>query len=217
MATYAELQQKVATDLNRPDLLAAVPPSTVAVIPEKIQSRIAYFSKALFAPSAQLDYSITTVAHQNIYPIPVGMQSLTNVRFMMGSIWLPVLRVSYEAILAMDVINPPFVSIPSVFAQRGLTFRLFATPDRAYPLELECNLSPPPPVDATDTNFWTNDGPNDAGALILAATCEEICRRVINDSQRADQNYAPSRMREEVSLQDWTTRLEGPMQLSGYW
>jgi hypothetical protein len=212
---YAGLQQRVATDLNRPDLLLPVPPSTIAVIPEKIQSRIAYFSKSLFAPSAQLDYSITTVAHQNIYPIPSGMQSLTNVRFMLGSIWLPVIRVPYELILAVDVINPPFVSIPSMFAQRGLTFRLFATPDRGYPLELECNLSPPPPVTGTDVNFWTNDGPNDGGNLIVPATCEEICRRVLNDIPRADQ-YMVARIREETALQDMALRMEQPLQMQGY-
>ena len=44
---YAALQQRVATDLNRPDLLAPVPPSTEALIPSRIQDRIAFFSKAL--------------------------------------------------------------------------------------------------------------------------------------------------------------------------
>jgi len=197
-------------------LLQPIPPNPVAVIPDKIQDRIAFFSKSLFAPSAQLDYSITTVRAKNIYPLPAGMQNLTGIRLMMGSVWIPIKRTSYEAILASDVVNPPFITLPSVFAQRGTTFRLFATPDRNYPLELQSNNSPPPPVDATDANFWTDDGPTGAATLIAAAACAEILRRVINDMERADQ-FDAIRGREEASLQELAIRLEGPMTLVPYW
>lgn len=213
---YQQLQERVANDLNRFDLLTAVPPSTVPVISTMIQDRIAFMSKALFAPSAQLDYTITTIRAQNIYPLPAGMQCLTGIRLMLGSVWIPIARTSYEAILASDVVNPPFITLPSVFAQRGTTFRLFATPDRNYPLELQSNNSPPPPVDATDFNFWTDDGPTEAATLIAAAACAEILRRVINDVPRADQ-FDALRGREEASLQELAIRLEGPMVLAGWW
>ncbi len=210
------MQNRVAGDLgNRFDLLLPVPPNPVAVIPDKIQDRIAFFSKSLFATSAQLDYSITTIRAQSIYPIPAGMQNLTGIRFMLGSIWLPLVRMPYEHILAVDVINPPFMTIPSVFAQRGTTFRLFATPDKNYPLELQDNLSPPPPINPTDRNFWTDDGPNGAAILIAAAACAEILRRPLNDPVKAEQ-FEAIRQREEASLQEYTTRLEGPMVLQGY-
>lgn len=206
----------MAGDLgNRFDLLNPVPPNPIALIPAKIQDRIAYFSKALFAPSAQLDYSITTIRSQNIYPIPAGMQNLTGIRFMLGTIWLPLHRVPYEHILAVDVINPPFTTIPSIFSQRGTTFRLFATPDRAYPLELQTNNSPPPPVNPTDANFWTDEGPNGAATLIAAAACAELARRPLNDAAKADQ-FDAIRAREEASVQDLTIRLEGPLILRGY-
>ena len=77
------------------------------------------------------------------------------------------------------------------------------------------NAGSPPPVNPTDSNFWTDDGPNGAAILIAAATCAEILRRPLNDPVRADQ-FDAIRQREETSLQEQTTRLEGPMVLQGY-
>lgn len=181
-----------------------------------MQDRIGAYQKSLFAPSQQLDYSITTVAHQNTYRMPAGMQALIGIRLMMGSIWLPLERVPMETILGIDVVNPPIVTLPSLFAQYGMSFRLYATPSQAYPLELMVNNSPPAPVADTDANFWTDTGSTGAGTLILLSTCAEICRTTLNDAAKADQFSAMVERREEPSMQELTQRLAGPLRVEPY-
>lgn len=213
---YLALQNAVAGDLNRFDLLTPIPPNPAAVIPTKIQDRISYYAKSLFHPSDQLDYSITCVRGQSVYLLPQGMQSLFHVRLQMGGIWLPLQRTRYEYILDTDVLSPAFLSLPWCFAQYGDTLRLFATPDNPYPLELMGNMSPPPPVAPTDQNFWTDDGPKGAATLIILSTCADICRRTTHDTARADQYEALATSREAVALQELEGRLDGPVVMQGY-
>jgi hypothetical protein len=221
---YSELKNRIAGELNRFDLLIPIAPNPNAVIPTFVEDRIGYYQKSLFSPSDQLDYSITTVPGQSIYPIPDGMQSLFHVRLMLGGnaglggggIWLPLQRTKYEYILDNDVISPAFETLPWCYATYGDTIRIFATPDNAYPLELMGNLSPPPPVAETDQNYWTDDGPRGAATLVILATCADICRRTIHDFARADQYEALATTRENASLQEIHQRLEGPTILQGY-
>jgi len=220
---YSLLQNRIAGDLNRFDLLAPIPPNPLAVIPTIVEDRISYYCKSLFAPSDQLDYSITTIPGQNMYPLPAGMQCVYKIRLMYGSgvlgsggVWLPLQRTRWEYILNNDVLTPSFQTLPWCWAQFGEMIRLFATPDNAYPLELMGNLSPPAPVDATDDNFWTDEGPKGAATLIILATCADICRRTIHDYARADQYEALATVREQQALQEVHQRLEGPVVLEGY-
>ena len=221
---YQQLLDRVADELNRYDLLAPLPPAKTAIIPTQVGDRIEFFCKSLFSPSEQLDYSITTIAGQSSYPIPRGLQSIVSVRLLLsgvqqslgaGGVWLPLPRKRYEYILANDILSPPFRTLPWCFAQFGDTIRIFATPDNAYPLELMANLSPPPPVNPTDENYWTDDGPRGAATLIIVSACAEICRRVLHDYERADQ-YQALVAREEPSLQQVAQRLDGPMEIVGY-
>ncbi len=213
---YATLKNLVAMELvNRFDLLTPVPPSPLALIPAKIQDRIATYQKSLFLTSEQLDYSVQAIAGRSIYPVPAGTQSILNIRLMLGSIWIPIRRVSYEYILAQDVINPPFRTIPSDFAQFGDTFRLYPTPDTNYPLELMCNLSPPPPAADNDINFWTMIDGTAAGTLILKAACAEICFGAIADPQRGAL-FAARAKEEEDSLTQRAERMAGPLFIEAY-
>ena len=211
--TYADLQQSVATRLNRPDFLAAVPPSTQAVIPTFIQDRILYYQKALYAPSELLDYSITTIQGQSIYVLPLGMQALFRVRFLLGSIWVPLARVErYDDLLQVDVVNPPILTLPSLWATYGQTLRLYPTPVQAYPIEIMGNGAPPAPVLDTDDNFWTEE----AATLIIKASAAEICSDVINNPTRAAVFAGGARI-EAHSLLEYTQRLRGPTFIQPHW
>ncbi len=219
------LQQRVAGELNRFDLLQPLPPDPFPVIPTYIDDRIGFYQKALFSPSNQLDYSITCIPGQSTYPIPRGLQSIVHVRLLLngmqgtlgsGGVWLPLPRKRYEYILNNDILSPAFQTLPWCYAQYGDTIRIFATPDNAYPLELMCNESPPAPEAPTDENYWTDDGPRGAATLIILSACADICRRVIHDFERADQYQALVTARESPSLQEVSQRLEGPMAVEGY-
>lgn len=214
--TLADLQQQIATRLNRPDLLQAVAPSTIAIIPATISDRIRFYQKALFSPSEQLDYSITCIPGQSIYSLQ-NYPSLKNVQAILGvrllqSVWLPLSRVNwYEQILWVDVVNPPFQSLPAWWATYGQTLRVYPTPGAPYPLELMCNAAVAEPVLPTDENFWTDQ----AATLIMEATCADICRLFINDEARATQHQWATE-REAKTLRDYTGRLRGPMIVQSY-
>jgi hypothetical protein len=211
--TYGELKQQVATRLNRPDLLTAVPPSTVAIIPSMVADRIRFYQKALYAPSETLDYSITCIPGQSIYPFApypslVNVQSVLNVRLLLG-VWIPLTRAPwYEELLAVDVVNPPFQTLPAYWATYGETLRLYPTPGQPYPLELMVSAAPPEPVNDSATNFWTDK----AATLLIEATCADICRLVLNDEARATQHQWATE-REAKSLRDYTARLRGPFMI----
>ncbi len=210
--TYLELQQAIAGRLNRPELLTPIPPATTAIIPDFVQDRVTYYQKKCFAPSEQLDYSITTIASQNTYPMPTWTQAIRGVRLLLGSIWIPLTRADwYWDMLISDALNPPFVTLPAYWRQFGQAIRLYPTPNIAYPLELMSNASPPAPVDPADSNFWTNE----ARTLIIVASMVEICEQQLSDFDRADRLRRPL-AREEQSMLDYTRQLEGPSQIRSW-
>lgn len=207
--TYNELQQRIATRLNRPDLLLPVAPALTAVIPDLVQDRILYYQKALYAPSEVLDYSITTIPSQSIYFLSTGMQALFRVRLLLVNIWIPLTRVDfYSDILMADVLSPPFITLPSYWATYGQTIRLYPTPNLPYPIEIMGNASPPAPVNPNDDDFWTEE----AATLIIEAACADICRLVLNDEERANRHQLAVG-REQHSLLEWSQRLRGPTQI----
>jgi len=209
--TLGELKENIATRLNRPDLLTAVSPSTIAIIPMFVSDRIRYYQKSLWTPSEVLDLSVTTIPSQNTYafaqyPNLVGTQWINNIYLLQGSIWIPLARTDwFSDILEADVLEPPFVSLPSWWSVYGPAFRLYPTPSAPYPLKIECCLSPPEPAADDKSNFWTEE----AATCIIEAVCADICRLTLNDDARATAHQWAAQ-READSLTQKTRRLRGP-------
>ena len=210
--TYAELLQSVATRLNRFDLLTPVPPSSEAVIPSFIQDRVLFYQRALYSPAEQLNYDLTCIPSQNTYMLPPGTQAVHYVRLLQGSIWIPLRRADwYQTILNVDALNPPFITLPYVYATYGQAIRLYPTPAFPYPLELMVDAAVPAPVNDADVNWWTSE----AQTLVAEAACADICRAVLNDLPRAEEHEKLA-AREHQSLKSFTQRLRGPSQISPY-
>lgn len=199
----AAVQQRL---LQRTDLSATV-------IPGFVQDRILYYQKALYAPSEQLDYSVSLITGQSIYPLPVGTQTVLGARFLLGgTIWIPMVRAPWlKDVLAADVLNPPFESVPTYYCPMGQTLRIYPTPVTVYPLELYINASPPAPVLDTDENWWTRE----AQTLIIEATCADICRLYLNDDEQA-MRHDLATAREHAALAGYTMNLKGPGLIRGY-
>ena len=212
-----ELKQQIATRLNRFDLLTAVPPSTIPIIPAMVSDRILFFQRSLYSPSQTTDYSIVCIPGLNqyplnVYPALVNVQSITNIRLLLNNIWIQLRwEPFYSQFLEVDVINPPLQTLPSRWHVRGQMLRIFAAPNQPYPLELTCSAAPPEPATDIDSNWWTLS----AATLLIEACCAEICRTTLNDDARSTQHeYAAQR--ENRSLQDYTRRLRGPLRMRPY-
>jgi len=157
-----------------------------AVIYDFSQKRFNYWAGFYFYASNTQDTSITTTPGQIYYNLPGTMRNVRMIRLNMGSVWLVLDKANFNGIydiLQSDVTIPPITTLPSSWAQFGLTFRLFPVPDRAYNLELTGNNAPPIPTLDQDENFWTEDA--DAGQLIVADTVAYIFKEYLGAPDRA--------------------------------
>lgn len=164
---WGELLQAIPYRLNRDDL----PPDFVL---EMALERISFYSPLLFLPAETVNYSITLQPGQQFYQLPEGAQNIRYVRVLYNGIWQVVPPRPYREILDMDVLQPPFTTLPvSAWATLGNQLRIYPAPDQQYPLELTMWGLIPPPTDPSDTtNFWVLDG----RVLLINSTCGEICR-----------------------------------------
>jgi hypothetical protein len=127
-------------------------------------------------------------------------------------IWIPVDEVPYLRILDIDPLAPPFQTIPSQWGPFGNQFRLYPTPDAAYPLELTGMGGPSAPQLDTDVNAWTQD----YATLIINDTCAEIYDGYLHNPDRADR-YRQLAMREKnrLSKESWDLG-SGPKIIKGH-
>lgn len=170
--TWQELLTAVAFRLNRPDL-----PSDF--VREMALERVSFYGPQIFQPAERTDDSITTQPGQYFYQLPSGTQRVNFVRILYGGIWIPVTLVDqYNDILMVDVLQPPFTSVPVSLAKvYGNQIRLFPTPNAQYPVELTLMGTPPAPTDDNDdTNFWVTDGQ----VLEINATMLAICSEYLD-------------------------------------
>ncbi|SRR6266851_1157420 len=169
---WGDLKQTIPFRLNRPDL-------PDAFVEEMAFERVDFYAPQLFTPSEQTDDSIITQPGQYFYRLPAGTQKVTFVRLLYNGVWIPVpIADSYNQLLAVDVLQPPFTSLPvSLCRVYGNQLRLFPTPNAQYPVELTLlGTIGAPTVDTDDTNFWVTDG----RMLLINATCAEICAEYLD-------------------------------------
>lgn len=174
--SWSDLQSAITFRLNRPNL-----PTDFVL--EMLYEQIGYFGPTLFQPAEVTDTSITTSPGVQFYALPSGCQKVTYVRVLYNGVWIPVgIADSYNEILAADVLQPPFTSLPVTLCRvYGTNIRFFPTPNGQYPVELTMMQTPPAPTDDTDeTNVWVADLL--MRRLLINATCAEICREYLNIS-----------------------------------
>lgn len=174
--TWADVQAAIPFRLNRPTL-----PTDFVL--EMLYERIGYFGPLCFQPSEVTNTDIVTAPGVQFYALPSGTQKVTFVRVLYNGVWIPVsMPNSYNEILEADVLQPPFTSLPVTMCRvYGTQIRLFPTPDGQYPVELTLMQTPPAPTQDTDeTNVWVADSL--MRALLINATCAEICREYLDIS-----------------------------------
>ena len=218
--TYAQIRARIAGELNRDDL-DTVPLSDSSVIHQFFLDRVLYYSKEFFYSAQFVDTSKSTVAGNPWVDLPDGWQQVNFVKLLLGSTWLPVgdgRPVPYVTIAALDTVSPSVRAIPSMYALYQnptggkMALRFYATPDAVYQLDLTMDKPPAAPSADSDVSFWTTD----AQTLMIAAVCEEICRRRINRPMKAEQ-HANVREAQELSLNSKSIRIAGGLQARPHW
>lgn len=208
--TFGTLLQKVASRLNRDDL--------DSVIREVARERIAYYGDEVYYACQFYDHSITTTPGQNFYDIPSGWEQLNSVRILQGTattgIWLTLREMDYEFINDLDNLEPPLRSIPAYWClfgspltpgQSTRALRLWPTPGTTYLVELSMDRAPAIPADDA-VNFWSDD----AGNLILYATCAEMCRvHISNPLKKIEFDEAEGRERRSLESKSIRSRSGG--------
>jgi hypothetical protein len=170
--TWLELLNQVSFRLNRPDLPADF-------VRHMAEERVTFYGPQIFQPAEGTNDSITTQPGQYFYQLPSGTQRINFVRILYGGIFIPVTLVdNYNDILMVDVLQPPFTSVPVSLAKvYGNQLRLFPTPDGQYTIELTGMFTIGAPTDDNDdTNFWVTDG----RVLEINATMLEICNEYLD-------------------------------------
>jgi len=198
--TYFDLQGQVATRLVRTDLDVE--------IRQAIQERILHYSKEFFYSAEEVNTSITTVGGQRYYPLPIRWADVRSVQVLSG-VWVPMTRRPHLEINSSDNLANALQTLPSVWCLHGGQLRLWPCGPN-YLLQLNMFTSPAAPVDNADVTFWSTD----AQTLIIASTCEEICRQLINDPVR-EEKFKLVRQDEERSLGSKTIREMGGLRFTG--
>jgi len=167
-ATLGGLKSRIARDLVRSDLTDDI----VDVIPECIREVAAY--RFWFNEVRGLTFN--TVAGQSYY----GSGSLADLAWLsdIDAVWIIVngqrRNLAPASVDELDSLldGSPSNGEPYLYARQANGLRLYPTPDRVYPVNLDGVSRLSPLVDDTDTNAWLTEGEPMIRALAKAKLME---------------------------------------------
>lgn len=219
--TYAQIRARIASELNRDDL-DTVPLDDTSEIHKFFKERVLYYSREFFYNAQFIDTSKSTAIGDPWVNLPDGWQQVNFVKLLLGSSWIPVGNghpVPYTDIAARSDTSPLIRALPTRYAiyqnptGGNMALRFHNVPDAVYSLELTMDKPPAAPTADADSSFWTND----AQALMISSTCEELCKRLINRPMKADE-HRKVREAEEISLDSKSIRIAGGIRVRPhYW
>lgn len=209
MATYVEMQQRIANELARDDLSASE-------IPDAIQDAIKYHQRMRFFISQKLDTSISTVANVALYNLPSDLIVLDELYSTQAGTRFPLRWINYEDLLELDTQQPSLVAPPYYYSIFNKQFSLWPVPDAVYPMTLLYQfLIPAPANDADGANptdpsyFWLND----AERMIRTYAKHILAADVLRDDERAQTEFllykrALANLQEETNERVMTGTVE---------
>lgn len=188
MTTFADMQNRIADETFRLDLMAPVAPQTNSPVKNAIFAAIQRYQRERFYFSEK-QATWSTVKGQEYYGTTDGVPSDL---IETDSLSIVVYNQSYTlnlrdfAYIEAVQTNSNFVGIPFDYAYYAQKFRLYPIPTAVFPLILSYFARIAAPVADTDVTVWMTD----AEALIRCAAKKDIYANYLRDSQAASEMAA---------------------------
>lgn len=177
MATYQDMQDRIALELARNDL--TVP------IQNEIISAIEYYQSNRFYFNETRTITFNTVASQEFYTSTdiIGLltvQEIDQVTITVNGNRFEVHRFPYEELEYVSVTTTT-LGQPNYYAFYQQQIRLYPIPIQVYAVRISALVEVAIPTTGTDSNAWTND----AEELIRARAKRKVCLNYLKDVDQA--------------------------------
>lgn len=180
MATYLDLQTRIADEVHRNDL--------TTYIQNAIKSAIAYYESNRFFRSEKKD-TFSTIAGQRYYStttdspgtLPDDIVEIDSIVTTVNNRIYKLDQVSYEHLEDIDAGVTPLSGYPRLWAWYAEQIRLYPSPNSEYLMTLSYQYERPVLSADADENFWTNEGEE----LIRNRAKKDIFMSVLYDPEKA--------------------------------
>ena len=180
MASYGDLQARIAREMHRTDLTADIKAA--------ILSAIAFYSSQRFYGNEKR-WTLTTIGGTKFYgtttpspgTLPDDILEIDSITVTANSRIYQLDRMSYEDMDAIDAGTTPLAGYPRLWSWYAGQLRLYPTPNAAYVLNISGQCELPALSDSADSNFWTNQ----AEELIRCRAKRDLYAHVVMDDENA--------------------------------
>lgn len=203
MATYLELQQRIASEIHRTDLTTQ--------IQRAILSAIAHYESMRFVSSEKRD-TFSTIAGERFYStstaspgtLPDDIVEIDSLVTTVNGRTYQLDQASYDELEAIDAGVTPLSGYPRLWAWYADQIRLYPAPNDEYVMTLSYQYERAALSADGDTNFWTTE----AEELIRSRAKKDLALSLLKDPGIAQ---AASAMEESAlrALKRRTSKLIG--------
>jgi hypothetical protein len=157
MATYGDMQTRIADEIHRDDLTSQ--------IQNAILSAVAFYAGQRFSGNEKRG-TITTISGTRFYAtdtaspgtLPTDIAEIDSVVLTVSGRDYQLERVAYDHLESIDAGATLTLGDPTVWAWYSGQLRLYPTPNAARTVTLSYQTILTALSSSSDSNFWTNDG-----------------------------------------------------------
>lgn len=208
MATYLEMQQRIAQELHRTDLTTH--------IQRAIKSAIAFYESNRFFKGEKRG-TFSTIAGQRYYgtstaspgTLPSDIVEIDSIVTTVNNRIYKLDQVSYEHLEDIDAGVTPLSGYPRLWAWYAEQIRFYPSPNNEYLMTVSYQYERPVLSADSDENFWTTE----AEELIRSRAKKDLAMSVMYEDQIAQASAAMENMALK-SLKAQTVKLLSSNQLT---
>lgn len=180
MASYADMQARIARELHRTDLGDDIKRAIVSAVARYASNRFEGNERrwTLVTAAGTKFYGTSTPAPG---ALPTDLLEIDSITVTANARIYQLDRMSYTDMDAIDAGTTPLAGYPRLWSWFAGQLRLYPTPNAAYTLTISGQCSLTELSADSDSNFWTNE----AEELIRCRAKRDLCAHVLMDEQQA--------------------------------